>query len=285
MEKRDQIIEKLIHFGQDHQDIESLLQTGERNNPNGKKDHLMDYQFVFGVKDPSEFQDPHFLEEIFGQSLLMQKQDGLLFVNKVTKDHVGYTLILDDITKITISFLPQDQMQEYIQMDSLSKILINKDDLLVGNNNQTDISYRQLRPTKKEFNHCCNQFFIEALNVAKGLYRGEIIYAIKTFSEIRETVDQMTSFYIGAHYDFKVSIGERYKYIKNYLEPEHYQRYLETYPLPDRDYLWRALFNACMLFRKEGLEVARILNYEYPKLADREIIQNIRNIYSKYNES
>ena len=282
MSIRDEILTKLIQFGQSQEKIRSVIQTGKRANSEYSKDSSLDYEVVYGVTDLFPFRRPDFLNEIFGEPLIFKKTEGLKMVQKTTKDSLIYELVLDSLEKLTLSFIPEENMQDYINADSMAKILVDKEGGLRGNEYISDISYRQAKPTQKEFLDTCHRFFMTALKVAKGLYRGKVIYSISAFQEIRRALDEMTAYYIGSEYDFRVSLGEHYEFLENYLDPEMYESYLNTFPQPDREDLWRTLFNACMLFRKEGLETARTIGYNYPKKADRDILQEIRRIHSLY---
>lgn len=282
MSIRDEILTILIQFGQSQEKIRSVVQTGKRALPDYSKDSSLDYEMIYGVLDLMPFRNPKFLKEIFGEPLIFKKTDGLKMIQKATKDSLVYEMILDTLEKITLSFILEEKMQDYINGDSKAKILVDKEGGLRGNEYVSDISYRQSKPTQQEFLDTCQRFFMSALKMAKGLYRGKVIYSISVFGEMRKALDEMTAFYIGAEYDFRVSLGENYEFLENYLDPEMYEFYLQTFPQPDRDSLWKALFNSCMLFRKEGLEISRKIDYEYPKRADRDILQEIRRIHNLY---
>ncbi|WP_297810091.1 aminoglycoside 6-adenylyltransferase [uncultured Finegoldia sp.] len=274
----------VLDFSKKDDDIRSLVETGRRLNPSIERDENSDYHFVLGVSDLEKYKDSHIIENMFGDVLMLEKSDKLTYTNKINPHNVSYTIILDDITKIRIFFIKENSMQSYINEDSQADILLDKDQVLVGNSTKSDVCFRQMKPTRSEFESLVNQMFINSLNVAKGLYRKEEIYAIHMFNNVRDNVDKMTGYYIGTNYDFNVNIGYNYEYIKTYLQKEHYERYLETYPLPELENLWSTLFKSCELFRKQGLYVADILGYEYPKRIDRDIMQKIRDIWQRsYN--
>lgn len=275
------IDERIIKFARDDDKIRSLIETGRRLNPSIKSRDEIDYHYVFGVHDLLDFKDPRYVEDIFEDLLLIRKADKISYSNKINPNNVNYNLVLDDISKVSLFFIEANTMQEYINQDSLSNILIDKDDLLVGNPTKSDVYFRQAKPSKNDFNTACSDIFMYSLVVAKALYRNEDLYAMKMFFNIIYALDRMTGFYIGCNYNFSVNIGYNFEYIKTYLTEEHYKRYLETYPSPFIEDLWEKLFKACELFRKEGLYVAENLGYEYPKKADRDIMKKIRDIKLK----
>lgn len=276
------ILKTCIEYGQKEDNIRSMIQTGQRVNPMVAEDGLMDFEIVYGVNDLEAVKDYRAIDLLFQEILLLEKKDDFRFFNKNMGDNVTYHIVLDDITRLKLTYLKANTIQSYIDSDSLAKILMDKDELLRGNTHYTDVKYRIQKPAEEEFVSCCNDFYLTALNIAKGLYRDEVVYAIQIWQILRKKVDQMTSYYIGTEYDFKVSVGMHYEHIKTYLKPDHYDAYLETYTLPEREKIWSSLFKTASLFRKEGLYVAEKMGFEYPKRADRDIMKKIREIWNMY---
>ena len=279
---RNNVLSTMMKIVYDNKNMRCLLETGERTNTAAIQDDLTAFKLIVGVEKLEEIELLTALQEILENNLILQKQNDLSMLNFEFENVIRYKAVLEDITRFDITFMEYKACQDYIEVDSLCKIHIDKEGILIGNSTITDVKYRQLKPTNREFTTCCNEFFIAALKVAKGLFRGQIVYAMNIFDEVRIRLQEMTSYYIGSNYDFRVNIGSNFEYLKTYLDKEHYSKLLETYPSPDRDKMWTQLFNACMLFRKEGLAVAEILDYEYPKIADREIVRYLRDAWNMY---
>ncbi|HHX69812.1 MAG: aminoglycoside 6-adenylyltransferase [Miniphocaeibacter sp.] len=279
---KENLLSAMMKIVYNNKNIVCLLETGERVNTTISKDSLMGFKLILGVKDLNEIALLESMKEIIESSFILQKEDGLSMMNNYFGDVLRYIAVIDDLTIVDFTFFKYDDVQSYIDVDSLCKIHIDKNNGLVGNVKITDVKYRQLKPTQKEFLKCCNEFFIYALKIARGLYRSEIIYSMNLFTKLKARLDKMTLYYIGCQYDFSVNIGAYDKNMKTYLEKSHYEKLLETYPSPDKDKLWTALFNACMLFRKEGLHVSEKLEYLYPKEADREIVKYLREVWNMY---
>ena len=263
----------------DNKNIICLLETDDRMNSSITDDGLLDFKFIIGVKDlTDELKLLESVEEIIKDSYILHKQENLSVMNNYFVNLIRYITILKDITKVDFTFMRHEDIQSYIDLDSLCKIHIDKEDKLIGNAKITDVKYRQLQPTNREYIKCCNEFFIKSLAVAKGIYRGEIVYSMNVYRELHDRLQTMTNYYIGCEYGFSVNIGKKNKNIITYLEVNHYDKFLESFPVPDKDKLLNILYNTFMLFRKEGLLVAEKLNFEYPKEADREIIKYIREL-------
>ena len=277
---RDNVLSTMMKILYSNKNMVCLLETGDRVNLLASQDSLAPIKIIVGVKDLDEYRLLEDIKEVIENSYILNKEDGLKLRNNYFGNVLRYVSIIDDITIVDITFFKYEEVQSYIDVDSLCKIHVDKNNLLVGNAKVTDVKYRQLKPTQKEFLKCCNEFFIVALKLARGLHNGEVVYGMNLFEELEEQLRLMTSYYIGSQYDFSVNIGAYYKDMKTYLDKAHYEKFLEIYPSPSIDKLWTSLFNACMLFRKEGLFVSEKLEYDYPKVADREIVKHIRNIWN-----
>ncbi len=67
-------------------------------------------------------------------------------------------------------------------------------------------------------------------NVAKGIIRDELPYAMEMYNEIvRSDLKDMIDWYIGINNDFKVSAGKMGKYYKRLLPENIYIKYMNTY--------------------------------------------------------
>lgn len=263
-----------------NKNLTALLETGRRMNLSLRQDDMPDFKVIIGVKDLNELGLLETFQELIESSRILQKRQGLSMMSNYFSNVLRYVVILEDITKVDFTFMKNTDLQSYINVDSLCKLHLDKENMLVSNSKITDAKYRQLKPTQKEYVQCCNEFFIKSVEITKALNRNEFFYASNLFDDLRYQLNLMTEYYIGAKYDFAVNIGPRFKSFKTYLEKEHYDKFLQMYPNPEREQLWNSLFSACTLFRKEGLEVAEILSYEYPKRADRDIVKFIRDIWN-----
>ena len=141
----------VLDFSKKDDDIRSLVETGRRLNPSIERDENSDYHFVLGVSDLEKYKDSHIIENMFGDVLMLEKSDKLTYTNKINPHNVSYTIILDDITKIRIFFIKENSMQSYINEDSQADILLDKDQVLVGNSTKSDVCFRQMKPTRSEF--------------------------------------------------------------------------------------------------------------------------------------
>ena len=157
-------------------------------------------------------------------------------------------------------------------------VLLDKTGELSGIKPREDFWYIK-PPAEKLFHDCCNEFHWCLNNVAKGIARDELPYVMEMFNNyVRNGLNIMTDWYIGAENDFKVSAGKMGKYYKKYLPEELYKMYAATYSDSDYDNIWRAVFTACALFRRLAEAVAEKFGYTYNISEDENIIDYMNKV-------
>ncbi|HEG4712511.1 TPA: aminoglycoside 6-adenylyltransferase [Campylobacter jejuni] len=142
--------------------------------------------------------------------------------------------------------------------------------------------YHVRKPSAREYDDCCNEFWNVTPYVIKGLCRKEILFAIDHFNQIvRHELLRMISWKVGIETGFKLSVGKNYKFIERYISEDLWEKFLSTYRMDSYENIWEALFLCHQLFRAVSGEVAERLHYAYPEY-DRNITKYTRDMYKKY---
>ncbi|BBA22585.1 streptomycin adenylyltransferase [Mycoplasmopsis bovirhinis] len=142
--------------------------------------------------------------------------------------------------------------------------------------------YHVRKPSAREYDDCCNEFWNVTAYVIKGLCRKEILFAIDHFNQIvRHELLRMISWKVGIETGFKLSVGKNYKFIERYVSEDLWEKLLSTYRMDSYENIWEALFLCHQLFRAVSGEVAEWLHYAYPEY-DRNITKYTRDMYKKY---
>ena len=138
--------------------------------------------------------------------------------------------------------------------------LLDKDGILPALPPPSDRCWHIQPPTPKLFSDCCNEFWWCLNNAGKGVARDELPYVMQMFNVyVRDMLDQMLDWYIGADQGFAISSGKAKKYFKRYLPPNLYELYVKTYSDGEYYHIWAAVFTACDLFHTAALYVACLL--------------------------
>lgn len=258
MRSEKEILDLIIKAAQSDPLIESAFLCGSRAVGSVKKDIYQDYDIEYYVKDIKPyFNNLDWLESLFGRILLVQTPSLMddPALSAETSDEFTYLAIFEDGVRIdlTIHSTPfRDNGEPTI-------LLLDKTGRLEKTYGDEGIYYAK-KPSQTEFSNCCNEFWWCLNNVAKGIARGEIPYAMEMLnSVVRPQLNNMVSWYIGSITDFSVSPGKMGKFFKEYLPETLYSRYLKSYPAPVPAKMWTAVIETCKLFS----DLAKIVSGDF----------------------
>lgn len=167
----------------------------------------------------------------------------------------------------------------FTNSDGLVKVLLDKDNLIKHEVIANDRQYWINKPSAREFDDCCNEFWMVSTYVVKGLARKEILFAIDHLNEIaRPNLLRMMAWKIGLEQGYNLSIGKNYKFIERYLPNEDWEKLLSTYSENGYQEMWKSLLTCYELFRKYSKAVSGSLGYKYPDY-DEAITKYTESIY------
>ncbi len=238
--------------------ISAALLCGSRADPEAEPDRYQDYDVIYFVSDVKPFWDNKaWLESCFGRVILMQTPEtGTLIPPDGTGDFV-YLAIFEDGVRVDLTVTERKSYDS----GEPAKIILDKTGIL------KDIKcdparYHVKKPSEKEFSDCCNEFWWCLNNVAKGIARGQDVYAMDMLNRyVRDMLNVMTGWYIGVDTDFSVSPGKAGKNFKKYLGADIYMMYLKTYS--GADGIRGAAMNMADLFSFLAQTVASALGFCY----------------------
>ena len=100
----------------------------------------------------------------------------------------------------------------------LYQILVDKDGILPYPQETDDKKYWVKEPQEIEFQCACSDFWWCLNNVAKGLWRNELPYAMDVINFVlRPHLKRLLEWEIGIEHNFSVSAGKSGKYFKKYF--------------------------------------------------------------------
>ena len=178
----DKNIEKIINFVNTESEIDYLILNGSRANNNIIPDIYSDYDIIAGTKNPDKYLYDQNWANFFGEPLIIQK-------NLIKKYELTWPIFLIQYktdNRIDIQFYPGDPKEIY-QNDSLSIILLDKNNVLKNKFDPSDKDYLEKKPEKERYIKNINNFYWCSLNVAKGIKRNELTYSIFMYESIIRT--------------------------------------------------------------------------------------------------
>lgn len=282
MRSEQEMMNLILDFAKKDERIRLVTLEGSRTNKNIPKDAFQDYDVSYFVTDMESFKNSDEWLDIFGKRIFMQKPEDMELFPPELGNWFSYLMLFDDGNRIDLTLIPINEADDYFNSsDGLVEILLDKDGLVKEEVIPTDQKYWIKKPTAREFDDCCNEFWWVSTYVAKGLARKEILFAIDHLhNHVRPNLLRMMAWHIGLENGFGFSLGKNYKFIHQHLPKEDWEMLLSTYNMGSYTDMWQALFTCHDLFRKYSKSVAVTLSYTYPDY-DEVITKYIQNIYEQ----
>ncbi|MCP1156578.1 aminoglycoside 6-adenylyltransferase [Bacillus infantis] len=285
MRSEQEMMNLLIRFAKNDNRIRLVTLEGSRTNKNIPRDTFQDYDISYFVTDMDSFKKDDEWLNVFGKRLFMQKPEDMELFPPELGNWFSYLMLFKDNNRIDLTLIPINEVEDYfINSDGLVEVLLDKDGLVKGEVVANDRKYWIKKPTTREFDDCCNEFWWVSTYIVKGLARKEILLAIDHLNEIvRPNLLRMMSWQIGLERGFTFSVGKNYKFIDQYLPKDDWETLLTTYSESSYSNMWKSLFTCYELFRKYSKSVAESLGYKYQDY-DEAITKYTQNIYQSLNE-
>ena len=279
MRSEQEMLDLILNTARREGRIRAVILNGSRANPNAKKDALQDFDIVYIVRDLQSFlAEPGWIDR-FGERIVMQTPDEMDDPNLVDRQRYAYLMQFCDGNRIDLTLMTRPAFDAQ-PPDSLSVLLLDKENNLPPFPPPSETDYLPKPPTELEFFNCCNEFWWVCPYVAKGLVRQEILYAKHMHDEVvRPQLIRMLTWYIGFKTDFKLNPGKNGKYFKRYLEAELWGFLEKTYADADYEASWQALFATCRLFSQVAQTMAKNFTYPYPLQDDQRVSAYLQELH------
>src|SRR5579863_10205105 len=177
MRPSEEIKKLILEKAEKDSRIRAVLLNGSRANPKIKPDRFQDFDIVYIVTETESFLSDHDWIRVFGEILIMQLPAEMEFPKGQKKSSFAYLALFKDGNRIDLTLFPKNRLQSEFVIDSLTVLLLDKDNLFPHLQPASDSDYLIKQPSEKEFTDCCNEFWWVCTYVAKGLCRSEITYA------------------------------------------------------------------------------------------------------------
>ncbi|PZM66710.1 aminoglycoside 6-adenylyltransferase [Paenibacillus dendritiformis] len=266
MRSEQEMMNMFVDFARNDQRIRLATLEGSRTNRNIPPDTFQDYDVSYFVTDIDSFKENDQWLNIFGNRLMMQKPEDMELFPSELGNWFSYIILFEDGNKLDLTLIPMSEVDDYFaKSDGLVEVLLDKDARINNEVSADDRQYWIKRPTAREFDDCCNEFWMVATYVVKGLARQEILFAIDHLHEIaRPNLLRMMAWQIGSEQGYTFSVGKNYKFIDRYLPQEDWKALLSTYSQNGYKEMWQSLVTCYALFRTYSKAVAASLGYKYP---------------------
>lgn len=244
--------------------IRAVYMNGSRTNKKVPKDIFQDYDIVYVVRETASFIAEKTWIDRFGERLFMQYPDDNPQEPGDRENMYGWLIQFADGNRLDLHVETIAHAVDHIAKDRLCEILLDKDGMLPAMPEATDEDYWVKRPTEVTYLCCCNEFWWCLDNVAKGLFREELLYVQDMVNfHVRKQLETILAWKIGILTEFGVSVCKSGKYMHRWLSEAEWQSYLSTYFRADVEEAWEAVMEMCTLFERTALFVGKALGYQY----------------------
>ncbi|MBY0037380.1 aminoglycoside 6-adenylyltransferase [Bacillus cereus] len=279
MRTEKEMLDLIINTAIEDERIRAVIMNGSRVNPNVKRDCFQDYDIMYVVNDIQSFTSNHNWIHRFGEIMIVQMPEEMSLVPPDEDGKFPYLMQFMDGNRIDLTLVPVELIKKFVGQDSLSKLLLDKDNCLEEFPPASDKDYLVKKPTEKEFLDCCNEFWWCSTNIAKGLWREELSYA-KGMLEgpVRDMFIVMLEWYIGMKTDFTVNTGKFGKHFEQYIEEDMWEQFKRTFSNAEYENIWDSFFVMGDLFREVANKIANTYEYQYPQDDDDKVTNYLKHV-------
>ena len=282
MRSSEEIQRLIIDVAKVDDRVRAVLLNGSRANHKISPDKYQDFDIVYIVDDVASFISDLRWTDVFGDKLIWQLPNSMVVgaTSEEKGDQFALLMLFKDGNRIDLTLLPKHRIGSDYKADSLTIVWLDKDNLFSHILSPNDSDYLVRKPTAKEFQDTCNEFWWVSTYVAKGLMRREIIYAKEMIETIvRPMFMNVIAWHIGIETNFTVSVGKGGKFMKGFLPPDLYNRILQTYSDHTLENNWSALFLMTNIFGQLARTVAASLGFNYAIVEEKNVTAHLEQLY------
>lgn len=282
MRSEKEMMELIINTAKADDRIRAVIMGGSRANTSIQKDCYQDFDIVYFVDDFDFFINNQSWINIFGERVILEMPAYKDFTPDEYNGEFNYQMLFKDGNRIDLTFAKKELALSVVERDPVAIVLLDKDGILENAKFSGPEVYIIKAPSKKDFENSCNSFWWILQNVAKGLNRRELPYAIEMLQIAQVDLKKMVCWYIGMENSYSVSPGKMGKYFENYLTKDEWELYTSIYPSGNYESVWNSLFNTCNLFRQFATKLAVHFTYQYPYEDDQAMTHYLRKLQGKF---
>ncbi|PHI18066.1 aminoglycoside adenylyltransferase [Lewinellaceae bacterium SD302] len=265
MNDNDDVLARINSIALDDERVRAVILSGSRNNDRIEKDEYQDYDITYLVNSLSSYKNNSEWIDVFGPKIIIQQPNTMIIEGYDVlseESSIVYLMLLENYTRIDLRLLSIESNS--IFLDSLSRVIIDKDNKFEVDEIPSDIDYWVKKPTQKEFLDCCNEFWWVSTYVIKGIARNESLYA-KDMLEgpVRKMFNTMIKWSISEKYNFTINLGQSNRFLRKYIEPELWDKISNTYPDIETLNIWYSLDQMMNIFNDLATNFSNSLKFNY----------------------
>lgn len=280
----DATIQLLIRWAEGQPLVRAMILTSTRALPNAPADLFSDYDVILVLRDILPFHQDRSWLEAFGRVLVMYRDPLIPAYGTLTS---GNVVQFEDGLKIDFSLWPVEVLQRIAaephlpaEFDAGYRVLLDKDRLTEGLKPPTYRAYIPSPPTEEQFVEGIEDFLLQAIYVAKLLWRDDLVAAKYILDGMmkQEHLIPMLEWHIETRQEWSVKTDPYGRGLKKWLRADLWEDLIATYTGAEPEANWEALNKSIALMRKASLEVGARLGYVYPHEMERRTLAYINRV-------
>jgi aminoglycoside 6-adenylyltransferase len=260
-----------------------VILTSSRVTPDGRADLLSDYDVILAVRDPQDFdRDGDWLSHHGPPAARWGDESALL---GLPTSFLG--VVYADGVKVDYTLWPEAMLERVSAAEALPagldvgyRVLLDKDRRAATWPSPTYRAHIPRAPTEAEYRAQVEEFFWSATYVAKGLRRGEVVFAkfaLDTDMKLGP-LRRMLEWRVELNHGWSLRPGAYGRGLERNLPPELAAELAATYVGAGVEENWEALFATTALFRRVAAEVADALGFTYPRDVDEPVLAHLEAV-------
>lgn len=267
------IIEKLEDYSKSNDKIKALFYIKEDNTD----DHFSQVYLIMSEIIIAKIKED--LEKIFDDYVLINKKKSHFKLDKRDQQFTKFEIFTLDSTKIIVNIIHKDLAVDFTKLIRGSIEFVYDEDELKDKIEREENLY--LLPKTYEFDECSKNFFSLCLDTSFSLLGRDKISAAFKMQTLRDELFKLINWYIIDKYNRGMDAGYFGKNLIHTLEANHKDDLLKIFSNPEIEDTYTAIFKACQIFRKIGMEFAKKQGFIYPKREDVYTLKLLRKNYKK----
>ena len=261
MRSQSEMFALIMDIAVQDEHVRAVTMNGSRADPGGHRDRYQDYDIVYIVDDIERYERDHGWLRAFGEELIFQFPDR----ERPADGGYGFLMQFADGNRIDLQVQTLAAFLREWERGEPTLVLLDKDLTMQGREITTDAAYWVKKPDRAQYDHCVNEFWWVLLYVAKGLCRGDVLYAMETMNRwVRPQLLLQLTWLAGEKTGWRQAMGKCGDKLRQVLPEDVWRAYLTTYAPAETESLWAALFALGEQFGAAAVQVAKQLGFDYP---------------------
>lgn len=278
-----EVLGRLVSWGEAEPSIRALILTSSRARADASVDALSDYDLIVAVRDPVDFASSRGWASSYGRPLVGWGDESEL--HGVTTHF--RSVVYEDGVRVDYTVWPDALLERVAEAGALPecldvgyRVLVDKDHRTASWKPPAQKAHIPAPPTRAEYEALLEEFWWDAIIAAKGLWRGDVVFAkfVLDYEAKFVALRRILEWRIELDHDWSLRPGAYGRGLERLLPADIWSELAHTYVGTELEANWDALFRTAALLRRVATEVGDALGYAYPKDVDEAVSARLREV-------